>query len=81
MFYLHIERTGGTTMRSIMQRQAQIGAFDFWAHVDPRRGRNGRGDILWVSTLRHLKVYFRPLQHTKDAALEIDSTHIEYALT
>ena len=34
VFFHHLEKTGGTTLRSIMQRHAQLGEFDFISFVN-----------------------------------------------
>eukprot|EP00966_Prymnesium_polylepis_P031687 737188-Prymnesium_polylepis.1 len=33
-FFHHLEKTGGSTVRSVMQRQAQLGHFEFWSFVN-----------------------------------------------
>lgn len=34
IFFHHLEKTGGTTVRSVLQRQAQLGHFDFISFVN-----------------------------------------------
>ena len=34
VFFHHLEKTGGTTLRSILQRHAQLGEFDFVSFVN-----------------------------------------------
>ena len=34
IFFHHLEKTGGTTLRSILQRHAQLGEFDFVSFVN-----------------------------------------------
>ena len=34
VFFHHLEKTAGTTLRSVLQRQAQLGLFDFFSFVN-----------------------------------------------
>ena len=34
VFFHHLEKTAGTTLRSVLQREAQLGLFDFFSFVN-----------------------------------------------
>ena len=46
----HLEKTGGTTLRALMQRQSQWGEWDFFSYA-PSTGR----DIMWYAFLARVR--------------------------